>query len=251
MTGAAALCLLGVACVIVALVGKSVKVGSVQLPEVGQKWTRVGMAFVGIVSLAIGLLLNFRLTQQPASADGVISHTPALSSTSPGNSSQSSPTPGETSAPAPSPASSVNQVAVGPPMYLASMIPSDGDVPRSDTWSINGHPYTHSIGYDATCASYSTSYLISGHYQYFEATAGVDDGAPEDDQGPTVEFTIYANPGGGQPSNLPMCCHLGATRNLFIFPFQVLRYLLLIWTSAWIARKPSWETRNSFREQNH
>ena len=51
MTDVAVLWIIGLACLIVALLGKAVTVGSVQLPEAAEKRARFGMAIVGVLAL--------------------------------------------------------------------------------------------------------------------------------------------------------------------------------------------------------
>jgi hypothetical protein len=188
----------------VALVGKSITLGSVQLPETAGKTVRVGMAAVGAVALALGAVLFIRPNgdqrpPQAAAPNGVVASSSSFTSPPEPSTGTSQ---SATSAPKTSSPASPKAAAAQNPFYLATLTPTiDGTMqgesaaPEAGSWRLGAKTYLHSLGYTANnnlCDPYlSATYNIEGSYRYLVATVGVSD-TPSDSsgQGVTVSFEV-------------------------------------------------------------
>jgi NPCBM/NEW2 domain len=197
MSGVVLLWTASIACLIVALLGKSVTIGSVQIPETAEKKARIGIAIVGTLALVLGFIIFVRPNgdQEPAPAAAKTLQTsiPTLSPQS-GDQSQANGLP--TASPSSSPQAGS---ATGPPpatLYLADQTgTSDGgagdDSPESGKWIMAGTTYPHSIGYPGLGMGYGeVTYTLNGSYKYFIATVGVADSADPNDQSTQVTFEV-------------------------------------------------------------
>lgn len=204
MTGVATLWIAGIACLIVALVGKAIKIGGfVELPETAGKKVRAGMAVVGMIALALGavLLLHSNGSQQPqaTATSGTIPapRTSELAPESPAATSQAAIT-----APSASPAGSKAPAVAQKPLYLDTLngtidgtIQGESAAPETSSWILGTRTYPHSLGYTADnnlCDPYlSVTYVIPGSYQYLVATVGVSDIQTDSSgQGVVVSFEV-------------------------------------------------------------
>jgi hypothetical protein len=101
MTSVAILWLLGLACVIVALLGAAVKVGGIELPGAAARSARVGVLLVGLIALILGTVL---FTQRNSPASPAAGHSPAGTAATPGATTPAAMTPQAPPAAASSPA---------------------------------------------------------------------------------------------------------------------------------------------------
>lgn len=225
MTDVATLWVIGIACLIVALVGKSITIGTVQLPETAGKKVRVGMVAVGVLALVLGAVLfvrpnGYQQSPQTSASNGAVAtaSSPASSpESSTGASQPVSPAPvsaashggtgtpsatTQTSPPTPPQASPTQQ-----PLYLDTLTPiTDGaPAPQAASWQLGTRSYSHSLEYTvdsdpgANPCSLSATYSIPGSYQYLVATVGVPNTASS--QGGTVNFEVdddFGDPLGNQ-----------------------------------------------------
>jgi len=204
VTGGAVLWVVGLACFIVALLGKEVTIGNIQIPATTQKRARAGIGIVGAMALILGAILVFYPAngQQPGQAIGT-SGPSASRTTSPPDPTQGSPS----SYPAVSSPSPTSSVAPAPgnadtATYLADMTASGANTPDVSSWDLLGHAYTHSIGFSDTCGdAYAVNYDLNGKFQDFDATVGVND-SDQSTSNEQAQFTIYGNPGGGPARKL-------------------------------------------------
>ena len=194
MTDVAVLWIIGLACLIVALLGKAVTVGSVQLPEAAEKRARFGMAIVGVLALVLGVVLIVQPSGSQPTAQPVGTNPGSTPASSPPDQSTGSPM--ATDSPyTSSPTASTGADSGNSAIFLSDLTPSGNDTPDSGKWSMLGHAYPHSIGYAGSCyQQFTTNYDLNGSYHYFDATVGIDEANQSDTQ---VEFTIYGNPDGG------------------------------------------------------
>lgn len=186
-----------IACLIVALLGKSVTIGSVQIPETVEKKARIGIAIVGTLALILGLMIFVRPNgdQEPAQAAAKTRPTsiPSLSP-QPSDQSQANGLPTASSSSSPQAGSSAGSPSAT--LYLADQTGTTGggagaDSPESAKWIMAGTTYSHSIGYPGLGPGYGeVTFTLNGSYKYFIATVGVADSADPNDQSTQVTFEV-------------------------------------------------------------
>lgn len=197
MTGVAVLWTASIACLIVALLGKSVTIGSVQIPETAEKKARIGIAVVGTLALVLGLIIFVRPNgdQEPAQA-AAKTHPTSIPSLSPQSSDQSQANGLRTVSPSSSPQVGSSTGLPSATLYLADQTGTTGGgagavSPESGKWVMAGTTYPNSIGYPGLGSDYGeVTFTLNGSYKYFIATVGVADSADPSDQSTQIIFEV-------------------------------------------------------------
>jgi NPCBM/NEW2 domain len=197
MTGVALLWTASIACLIVALLGKSAAIGSVQIPETAEKKARIGLAIVGMLALVLGIIIFVRPNGDQESAQAAAKTRPtSIPSLSPPSSDQSQDNGLPTDSPSSSPQAGSSTGLPSATLYLADQTGTTGggagaDSPESGTWIMAGATYLHSIGYPGLGLGYGeVTFTLNGSYTYFIATVGVADSADPNDQSTQVTFEV-------------------------------------------------------------
>lgn len=200
MTDAATLWIIGIACLIVALLGKAIRIRDFELPEAAGKKVRAGMAVVGVLALVLGTALFTRPNgdqQLPQAAPSNGADTPGFSASPPEPSAGTSQPAASASASVPATSPPAPPAApVRKPFYLDTLTPvTDGEpAPEPGSWQLGTRTYPHSLKYAAdnpqvdNVCYFSATYRIPGSYQYLVATVGIPD--TPGGQGSAVNFQV-------------------------------------------------------------
>jgi hypothetical protein len=207
VTDVALLWMLGLACLIVALIGKSVTIGNVELPETAEKKARAGMALVGSIALVLGsvLFIDPNGNQQPSQAVATMHPTPMPSQAAPSTDRSQPVASASVASTTPSP-SQTPRLAEQRPFYLSTLTGTidQSDVqaaaPENGSWQLGTRTYPHSLGYSADnnlCDwSQKVTYTLPGSYLYLVAAVGVSD-IPSDGSGQGVAVRFEVDDGSG------------------------------------------------------
>lgn len=207
MTDVTALWIVGLACLIAALIGKAVTIGNVQLPETAEKKARAGLAVVGSIALVLGCALFIRPNgdQQPAQTAATTQPVRTPSSSNPASSTTPAAVASPTGISAP-PSTPHTPSTTLKPLYLDTLTGTTNQddtqaaAPESGSWQLGTQAYPHSLGYSADLnlcdLSQSVTYAIPGGYQFLVATVGVSD-TPTDTSGQGVAVSFEVDDGSG------------------------------------------------------
>jgi hypothetical protein len=198
VAGVAVLWAAGIGCLVAALVGKEVTIGSVELPAAAERLTRAGMAVIGVLAIILGIALFAH--------SGSGQQAPKVSPAAPANASAGN-SPVTTS-----PASSETSPAPAPPAT-----PTAGTVrwqgPIAIPGTVNGG---YGIDLDLVPPTGSGSYSVT--YGYTEGNSGYGD----------IDAADIATWPGAKPPSYAQCREWALTNPLFGEPVSPGTQLCLI-----------------------
>lgn len=206
MTYVGILWIIGIICIIAAVLGKEVSFGEFKFPAAAEGKVRGVVAAVGVMAVAAGgaLFIYPNGMQQPRQSPQAAATEPVITpgSASPAVAqSSSNPSPSKTSA-SPSPSKS-SRSSSGKPLYLSSLTgTTDGGysqvAPDSGPQVLGSETYPHSLAYpmsdDICYSSESITYSFSGRYHYLVAKVGASS-PPGSNDGSSISFEVDTSSG--------------------------------------------------------
>ncbi len=106
--------------------------------------------------------------------------------------------------------------AVSQYLVDATIIKASPGPPATGNWDMQHHLYEHSVGYPELSSHQTVSYLLNGHYSWFQATVGLNDETTPKDQTVPVIFTVIAMRGSVQVNSRTIRTRYGAPQTIVL-----------------------------------